>query len=57
MSPGRLFVTGGTGYIGGVVIEHAIANGYKVSKPMIIVQIYKTSQPLYQEDEAQNHSA
>lgn len=30
MSPGQLFVTGGTGYIGGVLIELAVSDGYKV---------------------------
>ncbi|KNG44535.1 nad dependent epimerase [Stemphylium lycopersici] len=30
MGPRRLFVTGGTGYIGGVLIELAVADGYKV---------------------------
>jgi len=31
MSPGRLFIIGGTGFIGPVLIEHAIADDYKVS--------------------------
>ena len=31
MSPGRLFIVGGTGFIGTVLIEHAITDGYKVS--------------------------
>ncbi|PVI02805.1 oxidoreductase domain-containing protein [Periconia macrospinosa] len=30
MSLGRLFVTGGTGYVGGVLIEFAISDGYEV---------------------------
>lgn len=37
MSPGRLFVTGGTGYIGGVLVELAVADGYKVSGHAIYV--------------------
>jgi uncharacterized protein YbjT (DUF2867 family) len=31
MGSGRLFVTGGTGYTGGVLIEMAVADGYEVS--------------------------
>lgn len=34
MGPRRLFVTGGTGYIGGVLIELAVADGYKVSSTL-----------------------
>lgn len=42
MSPGRLFVTGGTGYIGGVLIELAVAEGYKVSSPISCSELMQT---------------
>ena len=36
MSSKTLFVTGGTGYIGGALIEIALAKGYNVRCPQTI---------------------